>query len=63
MPSVFEAHIFQALVMAASLVAITAMVDVLTRRLPLPGSALLVLVGAALAFGPGATALLFGRGL
>ena len=44
---------FSALVIAAGLVGLTALVEASTRRLPLPGSVLLVLVGAALAFVPG----------
>lgn len=46
------ALVFETLAIAASLVAITALADALTRRLPLPGSVLLVLIGALLAFVP-----------
>ncbi len=43
---------FEMLALGATLVAITALVEASTRRLPLPGSVLLVLVGAVLAFVP-----------
>lgn len=45
------------LVIVAGLIAITALVEATTRRLPLPGSVVLVLVGAGLAFVPGLPAV------